>query len=167
MSGYDIVNCPTRWSLSFIFVFLCWSSIFPIPDTKKYSTAMCYHFTKPNITSKGHIDQEEKNNCESSRKRKPTFNWMFESSGIQGKGLGNVRDLSSESCSSDIPQKCFWSLRSLTSSPNAFLHWACDHSSGRCCPPGSSWSSRPRWTQWSSAGRELGRSCQSWQTENM
>ena len=38
-----VVNCPTRWSLSFIFVFLCWSSIFPIPDTKKYSTAMCYH----------------------------------------------------------------------------------------------------------------------------
>ena len=47
-------------------------------------------FKKPNITSKGHIDQEEKNNCESSRKRKPTFNWMFDSSGngIQGKGLG-------------------------------------------------------------------------------
>ena len=45
---------------------------------------------RPNITSKGHIDQEEKNNCESSRKRKPTFNWMFDSSGngIQGKGLG-------------------------------------------------------------------------------
>ena len=37
-----LVNCPTRWSLSFIFVFLCWSSIFPIPGTKKYSTAMCY-----------------------------------------------------------------------------------------------------------------------------
>ena len=41
MSPYYLVNCPTRWSLSFIFVFLCWSSIFPIPDTKKYSTAMC------------------------------------------------------------------------------------------------------------------------------
>ena len=36
-----LVNCPTRWSLSFIFVFLCWSSIFPIPDTTEYSTAMC------------------------------------------------------------------------------------------------------------------------------
>ena len=23
---YELVNCPTRWSLSFIFVFLCWSS---------------------------------------------------------------------------------------------------------------------------------------------
>ena len=41
----SLVNCPTRWSLSFIFVFLCWSSIFPIPDTKKYSTAECYFIT--------------------------------------------------------------------------------------------------------------------------
>ena len=41
-AGSTVVNCPTRWSLLFIFVFLCWSSIFPIPDTKKYSTAMCY-----------------------------------------------------------------------------------------------------------------------------
>ena len=25
-AAQDIVNCPTRWSLSFVFVFLCWSS---------------------------------------------------------------------------------------------------------------------------------------------
>ena len=29
-----LVNCPTRWSLSFIFVFLCWSSILPIPSKR-------------------------------------------------------------------------------------------------------------------------------------
>ena len=57
-----------------------------------------------------------------------------------------------------------WSLYpiSLTSSPNAFPHWACGRSNGSCCPPGSSSASRPRWTPWSSKGTELGRSCQSW-----
>ena len=38
----DLVKRPTRWSLLFIFGFLYWSSIFPIPDTKKYSTVLCY-----------------------------------------------------------------------------------------------------------------------------
>ena len=40
-AGILIVNCPTIWSLLFIFGFLCWSSIFPIPDTKKYSIVLC------------------------------------------------------------------------------------------------------------------------------
>ena len=29
------VNCPTWWSLLFIFGFLCWSSIFQIPDNRE------------------------------------------------------------------------------------------------------------------------------------
>ena len=38
----DVVNCPTRWSLSLLFGFLWWSSYFSTQMTKKYSTAMCY-----------------------------------------------------------------------------------------------------------------------------
>ena len=42
------VNCPTRWSLSFIFVFLCWS-YFTTQITEKYSTAMCPLHHRPCI----------------------------------------------------------------------------------------------------------------------
>ena len=34
--GGDLtVNCPTRWSLLFIFAFLCWSSILHYPDNRE------------------------------------------------------------------------------------------------------------------------------------
>ena len=47
----NIVNRPTRWSLLFIFGFLYWSSIFPIPDTKKYSIVLCPTHPLPHVAN--------------------------------------------------------------------------------------------------------------------
>ena len=67
-----------------------------------------------------------------------------------------LKEVSVESISSLILVFKDWSI------PNAVPRWACDRSSGSCCQPGSSSSSRPGWTPWSSEGTELGQSCQFW-----